>query len=124
MANPLAKSIMNNISKKKNIKPKDNTNDLKNSGILQNINQEEEEILKSILYKNKSKVNINTLKNENLNKTKSKEQVIEKEKIQKKSTKTSLKDLANKNEVKEYSNKTNSKDKQNKKIISLKDLAK
>lgn len=119
MANPLAKSIMNNISKKKI----DKSNEAQREDSIKNINEKEEDILKSILYKNKNKVNINSLKSENSNK-KLKEQLTKNDLTQNNSKKTSIKELANKKEIKEESNNINPKDKQNKKIISLKDLAK
>ena len=112
MANPLAKTIMNNISKKsldKDIKQ----GYCKSSEEKEvcNINKKEEELLKSILNKNNTKINLTSLKS--IESQKSKNPTIKAQ---------SLKSLSNKspNDISKQIPKENKK----KKITSLKDLAK
>lgn len=146
MADPLARTIMNNISKKSGNKKIEETLEKSTDGkCIKNINEKEENILKNILYKNKISLNsLNSIKE-------SKKNINSKIIIQEKSLqKNSINDLLNKsnNKNNESLNKTkpkiktqslkslnlNSKseknitkhtsEKQIKKITSLRDLAK
>ena len=97
-----------------------------------NINKKEEEMLKSILDKNNTKINLNSLKNSQLNNNNKSNKVIENKVIEKLTQKSenkinkiemkSLKSLGNNSN--NNSVKQSPKDKQNKNMISLKDLAK
>lgn len=146
MANPLARTIMNNISKKSgNKKIEGNLQKTTNGECVKNINEKEKNILKNILYKNKVSLNsLNGIKE-------SKKNINSNIRIQEKSLqKNSIDDLLNKsnNKTNESLSKTkpkiktqslkslnlNSKceenitkhtsEKQIKKITSLRDLAK
>lgn len=146
MANPLARTIMNNISKKsENKKIEGNLQKTTNGECVKNINEKEKNILRNILYKNKVSLNsLNSIKE-------SKKNINSNIRIQEKSLqKNSIDDLLNKsnNKTNESLSKTkpkiktqslkslnlNSKseknitkhtsEKQIKKITSLRDLAK
>ena len=80
MASPLAQAIMKNISKKA-LNKKDDTSKYDCIAV-NNMNKKEEEMLKSILDKNKTKINLNSLKNSKLNNNKS-NKVIENKQIEK-----------------------------------------
>ena len=130
MASPLAQTIMKNISKKA-LNKKDDTSKYDCIAV-NNINKKEEEMLKSILDKNNTKINLTSLRNSQLNNNNKSDKVIENKVIEKLTQKSenkinkiemkSLKSLdnnSNNNSVKQ-----SPKDKQNKNMISLKDLAK
>lgn len=146
MANPLARTIMNNISNKSgNKKIEGNLQKITNGECVKNINEKEKNILRNILYKNKVSLNsLNSIKE-------SKKNINSNIRIQEKSLqKNSIDDLLNKsnNKTNESLSKTkpkiktqslkslnlNSKceenikkhtsEKQIKKITSLRDLAK
>ncbi|MCR8744553.1 hypothetical protein [Romboutsia lituseburensis] len=116
MANPLARTIMNNISKKsRNKKIEEKLEKYTDDKCIKNINEKEENILKNILYKNK--VSLNSLNSIN----EIKKNINSKTIIQEKSSqKNSINDLLNKS-----NNKTNepfSKTKPKIKTQSLKSL--
>lgn len=141
MANPLARTIMNNISKKSgNKKIEGNLGKSINGKCIKNINEKEENILKNILYKNKASLNsLNSIKESKKN-IKIQEKSLQKNSIDdllnKSNNKTnesiktkpkiktqSLKSL-NLNSKCEENIKKHTSEKQIKKITSLRDLAK
>ena len=130
MASPLAQTIMKNISKKA-LNKKDDASKY-DCTTVNNINKKEEEMLKSILDKNNTKINLTSLKNSKLNTNNKSNKAIENKVIEKTTQKNenkinkidikslkSLNDKTNNNSVKEIP-----KNKTNKNMISLKDLAK
>lgn len=122
MADLLTMSVMKNISDLAlNKKNKNSKSEVKTTSI--NIGKSEEAILKSILLKNKNKVNLNDLKNNNRNSKIEKNETIN-QKFNKNNN-IELKALSSLNDKsckKDMKNKLN--DKCNKKMISLKDLSK
>lgn len=122
MADLLTMSVMKNISDLAlNKKNKNSKSEVKTTSI--NIGKSEEAILKSILLKNKNKVNLNDLKNNNRNYKIEKNEAIN-QKFNKNNNieLKALSILNDKSCKKDMKNKLN--DKCNKKMISLKDLSK
>jgi hypothetical protein len=123
LADLLTLSVMKNISDLAiNKKNKNSKSEVKTTYI--NIGKSEEAILKSILLKNKNKVNLNDLRNNSQNCKTEKTETINK-KLDNKINNIELKDLSilnNKTYKKDI--KDNFNNKLNKKMISLKDLSK
>ena len=125
MASPLAQTIMKNISKKALNKKEDTSK--YDCTIINNINEKEEEMLKSILNKNNIKINLNSLENSQINTNNKSNKVIEKltQKSESNINKIEMKSLKNLgNKSNNNSVKQSPKDNKNKNMISLKDLAK
>ncbi|MEG0134167.1 MAG: hypothetical protein RR942_05665 [Romboutsia sp.] len=121
MADLLTMSVMKNISDLAlNKKNKNSKIEVKTTSI--NIGKSDEAILKSILLKNKNKVNLNDLKNNNRNSKIEKNEIINQKVKNNNIELKALSSLNDKSCKKDMKIKLN--DKGNKKMISLKDLSK